>query len=286
MIIDYPAYTKESFIKSLVHFYGSSIADAPMTKSDDDLYLVSLNYCSHYDDDDCGFTYINAKTGETVSDTWTTRGACPSWYSYLRCPIYIAIEKGYVSKQMWDDYCEKNWLELLNGLANMIEKYGIDPEMQRKYHLDGLWLPCTVSKRCRTYKGVDATLIGFVQEYDSYHGKNVWKAKILGNDNQIHTCGISLPKVDWKPVAERMRELISKDVESETELLQAVLGKPVDTENLVDIREKAKEDKYINFMNDKMPKLIEWCKSKAPEKTEEEIKEWAQSIFARKYPRR
>ena len=67
MIIDYPAYTKESFIKSLVHFYGSSIADAPMTKSDDDLYLVSLNYCSHYDDDDCGFTYINAKTGETVS---------------------------------------------------------------------------------------------------------------------------------------------------------------------------------------------------------------------------
>ena len=64
--------TKEQFIaNNLFRFIGCGCQDeCPKTKSEDDLYLVSLEYFGRYEDDDCNFTYMSVRTALST----TTRG--------------------------------------------------------------------------------------------------------------------------------------------------------------------------------------------------------------------
>ena len=62
---------KQEFINNnLFKFIGCGCqGDCPTTKSEDNLYLIGLEYFGRYEDDDCHFMYVNSETGEITTDT-------------------------------------------------------------------------------------------------------------------------------------------------------------------------------------------------------------------------
>lgn len=279
--------TKEQFRQKFFNFCGCNCYnECPQTKSDDNLYLVSLNYCGHYEDDDCYFTYINSETGQYSYDTWTTRGACPSFSCYLRMPAQDAVKAGYLSGELLEEKIETSWKNHLNSTIDMMFK-----DIYRFREYIGNWnfanVPCTVSNRCRKYKGDGIFLCAFeVKPYMSWKRHNEYKAKVLGTDNKIYTVSLSHVQLKEDAVNELKDKLYAMvGTITDEQVLKSVFPYiNLNIEDYVDIEAEAKLKKYLDFKTSKMPGLIEWCKSKAPEKSEDEIKQWAESIFEKKYP--
>lgn len=284
---------KSDFISQNFGFFGCSCHnECPTTLSNDNLVLMGLDYHGHYEDDDCYFTYINAMTGEISHDTWSTRFGCPAFNSYLRVWWQDAIESGLISGKMAWDAINKRWMEAIETELNWIITQPSFYYVARRYGIDNLNIPCVVGNRCRDYKG-KATLLRFVEVESSFspygpYGRRIVrtdaKAKVLGEDGNIYTIGHQLAQIDLSDIVRRFRKLVNEDFESTSVWASIFPFTQVDLSEAKDVKEDIKKSKYEDFKASKMPGLIDWCRSKAPEKSEEEIIEWAEKIFARKYP--
>lgn len=272
--------TKEKFISNLFNFLGCS-PDCPNTKSKDDLYLISCNYHGLYEDDFCEFDYMNAKTGEITHNSWSTSYAAPHFNSFLRMSVPDAVEAGYISKEMYDKYCNDEWRAYLNGFIinttyNISNLYN---EMRTQ-----LQIPCTIRTISRKYKG-SCTFIELYEVTDSYTGQRSRQAKIVGLDGKIYT--VKPSHVDADDVLKELREKWMSMIDTITDTKELTCMVPLCNfclDDCVDVEFEKKQAKYDMFMNSKLPALKEWCRSKEPTKTDEEIEEWAIKIFKRKYP--
>ena len=268
-------------------FYGCNCSsECPKVKSEDNLYLIGVNYRGLYEDDYCTFLYLNAETGKEESDQWTTAGACPHFNSYLRMTVPAAHEAGYISDEVYNNFvnaCWEKYLESvvhdLTNLPHYIPDFPVVNMIGRELNIP------VVVDRGRKYRGA-GTLLQLVKEQDGpwvYRNRGYHiVAKVLGEDNMIHF--ISPAYLDTTEAMKAISCQITSILETNPDDSAALTGvypfTTIDTENIMD----EKQVKYNAFKESKMPGLIEWCREKAPEKTEEEIKEWAEHIFARKYP--
>lgn len=277
----------EYIAHEIFKFYGCNCSSkCPKAKSEDNLYLIGLNYSSHYEDDDCSFSYLNAETGEVVHDTWTTRFACPCFSSYLRMTVPTAHEAGYISDEVYNNFVNARWEKYLESvvhdltnLSHYIPDFPVVNMIGRELNIP------VVVDRGRKYRGT-GTLLQLVPEQDGpwvYRNRGYHiVAKVLGEDNLIHF--INPAYLDTTEATKAITCQLTSILETNPDDSIALTGVyPFNTVNTEDILDE-KQVKYNTFKESKMPGLIEWCREKAPEKTEEEIKEWAEHIFARKYP--
>lgn len=267
--------------------YGCGCSsECPKVKSEDNLYLIGLNYRGLYEDDYCTFWYLNAETGEQTSDSWTTAGACPYFGSYLRMMVPDAHEAGYISDDVYNKFVNDRWNSYLDSvvhdltnLPHYIPDFPVVNMIGRELNL-----PVMVN-RGRKYRGA-GTLLELVKEQDGpwvYRNRGYHLvAKVLGEDNVIHFINPAYLDTDeaMKAISYQLTAILETNPE-DTEVLTSVY--PFTKVNTNDILDE-KQIKYNAFKESKMPGLLDWCREKAPEKTEEEIKEWAERIFARKYP--
>lgn len=68
----------------------------------DKIFFVGRNYCGHYEDDDCYFTYWNEVEKKFEDDMWSTRFAAPS-YDLYEMPIAFGAgwEAGMIDKEAY-----------------------------------------------------------------------------------------------------------------------------------------------------------------------------------------
>lgn len=283
---------KSDFIASKIFkLYGCNCwNECPTTKSDDNLYLIGLDYHGHYEDDDCYFSYLNALTGEVVTDTWTTRFAAPAFSTYLRMMVPDAHKAGFIPDDIYNSYVDACWkhhlMQLVNDLTR-IPKCLCEYTSRAMINRD-LNIPVEITKG-RKYRG-HATLLRLFEESDGYwmqyNRGNHMMAKVLGEDNKIYI--IKPEYIDstdiLTKIKNRLTNIVLNGVEDSNDLLNIYPFVEVDTTNAVDVRLQKHLEKYNAFRENHMPKLIDWCRSKRPEDTDEAIKTWAASIFARKYP--
>lgn len=281
--------TKEQFIaNNLFRFIGVNCLDeCPTTKSDDDLYLVECEYFGRYEDDDCNFVYMDAKDGSLKHDTWTTRGACPHFNTYLRMPVWKAVEAGYIDKKMVDDYIDFRWEGFKNQQACSIARYLNDMAEQVEHHSKTLNIPCTVSNRCRKYKG-DGILVRIIARRNPY---TPWAkypehfAKVLGNDGNIYTVSAGSVTVDLELIRQKLIAMIPtlKDTEEYYNIFPMV-----DVENelrvAIDVDHHVKMEKYYATKAEKFPGLLEWCKNTKPEMDAIALRDWAEHIYRKNNP--
>ena len=285
---------KTDFIAhGIFKLYGCNCwSECPNIKSDDDLYLVSLNYRGLYEDDYCTFWYLNAVTGEMVSDSWTTAGACPHFNSYLRMMLPDAHKAGFVPDEVYNNFIESRWRYYLASVVKDLTKlptFFSDFSSTRMIGCD-LNIPVNVTGG-RKYRGA-ATLLKFVKESDgpwmySNRGYHLM-AQILGEDNRIYLVRpsyIDATKTMAK-VSEKLEAIIATNPEDSSTLTKIYPFTDVDTSTAVDVNEQKRLDKYNAFRQAKMPNLIAWCREKKPNESDEYIEQWAAQIFSRKYPMR
>lgn len=277
--------TKQEFINNnLFKFIGCGCqGECPTTKSEDNLYLIGLVYSGRYEDDDCYFSYVNAETGEITTDTWTTRGACPGFHSYLRPTVQTAVENGWLSQEWLDNYVADKWKgkkiavinELTDNLRHLTESFD---DVQ-------LSLPVEISNRCRKFKESAGILLSAKKVRISYGWNNYEvQAKVLGSDHKIYT--ININNCSCKTLDDLRKELT--DMVDEFEDTQAIYDyivnyNKVDVSGCTDIDNEKAAAKEADFKEKKMLDLIAWCKSKAPEKSYEDIMEWAEKIYNKNY---
>ena len=271
--------------------YGCSCSsECPKVKSDDNLYLIGLNYRGLYEDDYCTFWYLNAETGEQTSDSWTTAGACPCFDSYLRMMVPDAHNAGYISDEVYNKFVNDRWNSYLKSVAHdltTINQYIPDFPVVNMIGRE-LNIPVVINGG-RKYRG-KATLLELIKEQDGpwvYRNRGYHvAARILGEDNNIYIVRPSYIDASdiMETIAGKLNAIIEANPEDSEELTNIYPFVSVDTSSAVDVKAQQKLDKYNAFKESKMPGLIEWCRSKAPEKSEDEITEWAEKIFARKYP--
>jgi DNA-binding Lrp family transcriptional regulator len=281
--------TKEQFIRTnLFRFIGCNcVNECPKTKSEDDLYLIGIEYFGRYEDDDCDFTYMNAKDGSIVVTTWTTRFAAPHFNTFLRMPVLDAIEAGYIDKKMVDDYIDAHWQGFKNQQASSIARNLTDMAEKVASHGKTLNIPCIVSNRCRKYKG-DGILIRIVARHNPY---NPWAkypeyfAKVLGNDGNIHTVSAGSVTVDLELIRKKLTAMVStlKDTEDLYSIFPMV---NIDNELLiaVDIDHQARMEKYYATKAEKFPGLLEWCRKTKPEMDAIALRDWAERIYHKNNP--
>ena len=276
---------KEQFVKnSLFQFLGCGCqGKCPTTKSEDNLYLIGLVYYGRYEDDDCYFSYVNAETGEITTDTWTTRGACPGFHSYLRPTVQTAVENGWLSQEWLDNYVADKWKgkkiavinELTDNLRHLTESFD---DVQ-------LSLPVEISSRCRKFKEPTGILLSAKKVSIPYDwGNYEVRAKVLGSDHKIYT--INIDNCSCKTLDDLRKELTDMvDKFNDTNEIREYIANynKVDITGCVDVEEEKAAAKNEEFKAKKMGELIEWCKDKAPEKSDTEIMEWAEKIYQRKY---
>lgn len=278
---------KNDFISKNFGFYGCNAwTDCPSTLSDDKKILLGLDYTGHYEDDDCSFKYMNVETGEITYDGWTTRGACPAFNSYLRLWWRDAVKQGVIPENMVTDLIDKKWYEYIESRLQGYENKGnFYYAIYEPFGLEEVNVPCVVSNRCRSYKG-EGVLLRYVKEENNFGYRRSWdiKAKVLGTDGKIYTMGAQLAQVDLKAIVDMFRSKVDENMTSPSTTWSACFPMvQVNTDDAVDVKEKAKQDKEMAFFNKKMPELIEWCKSKKPEESQEFIEQWAARIYRRKY---
>lgn len=279
--------------REIFKFYGCNCeSECPKVKSNDNLYLIGLNYRGLYEDDDCSFWYLNSETGEVVSDTWSTRYAAPNFSTFLRMTVPAAHEAGYISDEVYNSFVDARWKGYLATLFHDLTNLPTFLSDFTSTMLIGRDLNIPVSiNRGRKYRG-NAILLKFVKEADGpwvYRNRGYHlMAQILGNDNRIYLVRPSyidatdtMVNIDGK-----LKDILKTNPEDTAELTGVYPFMEVDTSTAVDDKEEKKQAKYNAFKESKMPGLIEWCRAKAPEKTEEEIKAWAEKIFAKNHPMR
>ena len=277
------AMTKDKYISSeLFKHYGIRLgSELPTCKSDDDLYLVSCDYHGRYEDDDCYFIYLNAKTGKTEHNTWTTRGACPNFKTYLRMTVYAAVEAGYISREMYEEYTNRCWYNymvntaerLSNSVHDMIEAY---------HNATEEWGVKVTVNRGRKYRG-EGVIVGTKQVGGWKWEKPHTAYKVLGTDNRIYTIETYYVAIPCSEVREEMMKVVNAGCEDTKDLIACIPHTEVDLKDAVDVDEEKAKAKQEALKAEKIPQLIEWCKNRAPEKSEEEIVAWAEKIFNRTY---
>ena len=277
--------TKQEFINNnLFRFIGCNCySDCPTTKSADNLYLIGLEYFGRYEDDDCYFSYVNAETGEITSNSWSTRGACPHFNTYLRPTVKTAVENGWLSKEWYEGYVETHWRDYKLERIHNLTRYLSD--LMEVFKDDQLSLPVEISKRCRKFKEPTGVLLSTERVRISYGWNNFeTRAKVLGSDNKIYT--IQLSSCTCSALADIRKHLTGMvDYIQDTKEIYDFIHNynKVDITGCVDVEKEKAAAKEAEFKEKKMQELIEWCKSKEPEKSNEDIREWAEKIFNRKY---
>ena len=276
---------KQEFINNnLFRFTGCGCqGDCPTTKSEDNLYLIGLEYFGRYEDDDCYFAYVNAETGEITTNSWSTRGACPSFNTYLRPTVKTAVENGWLSQEWVDNYVDTKWngkkISVINDLTHDLR------HLTEVFKAEPLSLPVEISNRCRKFKEPTGVLLSAETVRIPYGWNNFeTHAKVLGSDNKIYT--IQLSSCTCKVLDALREELISivDHIQDTKEIYDFIRNyNKVDITGCVDVEEEKAAAKEAEFKEKKMGELIEWCKSKEPEKSDEDIREWAEKIFNRKY---
>jgi hypothetical protein len=281
--------TKEQFITNkLFHFIGSnSYNDCPKTKSEDDLYLVSLEYFGRYEDDDCNFLYMSSKDGSLHHDGWSTRGACPSFKSYLRMTVNDAVAAGYMPKEFVDNYIDDTWLRFKGTVIDDLTRYLTDLSEKVVNRGKTLNIPCTVSNRSRKYKG-EGVLIRIARRrvYHPYYGNDYENvAKVLGTDGKIYTVSTNSVDINMETIKERLVKMIPT-IEDTNEFYD--IFPMVDlTDELavaVDVDHAAQMDKWYSRKADKFPGLLEWCKKTKPELDPIALRNWAEKVYRKNNP--
>ena len=276
--------TKQEFINNnLFKFIGCNCySDCPTTKSADNLYLIGMEYFGRYEDDDCYFSYVNAETGEITTDSWSTRGACPNFKTYLRPTVKTAVENGWLSQEWVDSYVNIKWhgkkiaviRDLTDDLYHLTETF---KDVQ-------LSLPVEISSRCRKFKESTGILLG-AKVSIPYGWKNYEiQAKVLGSDRKIYTININNCSCS---TLKKLREELTNRVDefNDTNEIREYIANynKVDITDCVDVEKEKAAAKEAEFKEKKMLDLIAWCKSKAPEKSYEDIMEWAEKIYKKNY---
>ena len=279
--------TKADFIKNELFYHrGCGLGDYRESglPSKDNLYLINIDYHSYYDDDDCYFTYINAETGEVEHDSWTTRGACPCWDSYVRMDAREALEKGYLSQEKFDAMCTKFWNTYVADFVNKVtHDAGALAKMIYNELPDGrIGMTCKVSSRSRKFNGTEGVVLGYKPVWDKWNEEWCSRVKVMGMDFKIYTVRPDHVQIDMETIRTKMYEVIGQtdDLASVLKLFPAM---NLSTEGMVDVEEQEKWNKFYEVKAQKMPGLIEWCKDKKPDDTPDQIFQWASSIFNRKY---
>lgn len=277
--------TKQEFINNnLFKFIGCNCeTECTTTKSEDNLYLIGLYYSGSYEDDDCYFSYVNAETGEITSDTWTTRAACPGFHTYLRPTVKTAVENGWLSQEWVDNYVTTKWngkkISVINDLTHDLR------HITEVFADKQLSLPVEISNRCRKFKESTGILLSAKKVRIPYGWNNYEvQAKVLGSDNKIYT--INFFHCTCKVLDDLRDELINHvDEFDDTQAIYdyIVNYNKVDVSGCTDIDNAKAAAKEADFKEKKMLDLIAWCKSKAPEKSYEDIMEWAEKIYNKNY---
>ena len=113
--------------KAIVSHEGNTPSNTPRVVFEiakygaDNIYMTLRDYHSHYDDDDCYFSYYNNVTGETFSDSWTTRFAAPPFDLYECVSLGLAI---FAELPVNEDYVKSlkdNFLDVkIKALGNTV----------------------------------------------------------------------------------------------------------------------------------------------------------------------
>jgi len=281
--------TKDQFIaNNLFRFIGCGCQDeCPKTKSEDDLYLVSLEYFGRYEDDDCNFVYMSAKDGSLHHDTWTTRFAAPGFGTFLRMTVQDAVAAGYMPKEFLDNYIDASWLHYKASVVADLTRYKTDLSEKVVAHDKTLNIPCTVSNRCRKYKG-DGILIRIIRRrnhYYSYGEHYDYFAKVFGTDGKIYTVSANAVDFDMEIIKNRLAKMIPtiKDTTEFYDIFPMVnLTKELAV--AVDVDHVAQMEKWYNRKAEKFPGLLEWCKNTKPELDSIELRNWAEKIYRKNNP--
>ena len=281
--------TKDQFIaNNLFRFIGCACQDeCPKTKSEDDLYLVSLEYFGRYEDDDCNFTYMSAKDGSLHHDNWTTRCAAPSFGTFLRMTVQDAVAAGYMPKEFLDNYVDAAWLHYKASVVADLTRYKND--LSEKVVKTGrtLNIPCTVSNRCRKYKG-DGILIRIVRRRNyhySYGDHYDYFAKVFGTDGKIYTVSANSVEFDMEVIKNRLAEMIPtvKDT-AEFYSIFPMIDLTDELAVAVDVDHAAQMEKWYSLKAEKFPGLLEWCKKTKPELDAIALRDWAEKIYCKNNP--
>ena len=281
--------TKEQFISAnLFQFIGCNCyEECPKTKSEDDLYLVSLEYFGRYEDDDCNFVYMNAKDGSIHTDTWTTRCAAPHFNTFLRMTVQDAVEAGYMPKEHLDNYINCMWENFKAYVARSITLFKNEMSEKVAKHGKTLNIPCVVGNRCRKYKG-EGYLIRIVKRRDQYlhYGDHYnYFAKVLGTDGKIYTVGAASVGIDMVAIRKRLFSMLPTltDTNQLYDIFPIVdLGEELT--HAVDVEFASKVEKWQSYKAVKFPGLLEWCKKTKPEMDNMELHDWAEKIYRKNNP--
>ena len=148
-----------------------------------------------------------------------------------------------------------------------------------------LSLPVDISNRCRKFKESTGILLSAKKVRIPYGWNNFeTHAKVLGSDNKIYT--IQLSSCTCPALADIRKYLtgIVDHIQDTKEIYDFIHNyNKVDITGCVDVEEEKVAAKEAEFKEKKMGELIEWCKSKEPEKSDEDIRKWAEKIFNHKY---
>lgn len=268
------------------------------------------DYHGKYEDDYCTFVYINNITGESFSDHWTTAGACPNFGLYECVTLQKAVQAGLpINPAIYESFrkvVRGEAIGLLHMYENPLDLYHeTTPQVGRlvtinrgrkwqgtgylmeikhnTYHPAGRWSPVKTHTAV-VFDPTTNTIHEANADYAVYADQEQFKAEFEAwvdaklEGTTIEDVMPSFHSFNYNMVSKLhpcvfYREYIERHPMPSTE----GASYPVQDEKVA---------KYEAYKASQMPKLIEWCRSKAPEKTEEELVAWANKIFTHNHPMR
>lgn len=268
------------------------------------------DYHGKYEDDYCTFVYINNVTGETFSDHWTTAGACPNFSLYECVHLQKAVQAGLsINPTIYESFRKVVRGEAI-GLLDIYKKvrdmyHDTHPQVGRlvtirggrkwkgtgylmeikhsNYHPAGRWSSVDTYTAV-VFDPITNTIQEANAEYTVYADQEQFKAEFEAWVDA---------KLEGTTIEDVMPSFHSFNYNMVSKLHPCVFYREYIESHPMPSTEGAtypvrdeKQAKYNAFKESKMPDLIEWCRTKAPEKTEEEIKDWAEKIFAKNHPMR
>lgn len=272
-------------------------------KDNETLYKIGEHYESHYDDDDSTFLCYDAETKSLCTREWTTRFACPSYYSYPKIDIEDGIRDG---KVLVEDVANAmmDWLDDSKEISRRAKNI-IDGDLRTEVRYN---LPCTV-KGGRKYKG-DAILIDVERkEFGMGYGRTgaQYIARLLTPEGSIAnatSCYVHV-KLSEEEIMERMKgNLLAMDkialcrsmfkVCSNDEfrtfrkyVYDALFPICHDYDEAVDkalqADKEAKQNKHLQWLKERRVGLLGWCRTTFEGKSEDEIQCICDRIMKKKY---
>lgn len=268
------------------------------------IFLFSKNYSSHYEDDDCNFTYWDEQKKEFFNDGWSTRYAAPN-FDYYEMPINFSdgwnmelIDKLEYLKIIKAQHIKN--LDKVSFDANIAKNYKLRVKVDggRKWKGEGILINVEES----SYRYAAPMFRNHCEGY----GVNTTYIAIIWNpiDNTINRC-------NYKYVEFLDSEEIMKEYKNWAEIaINSALVDNIDettfdlkvnysfenfmenkyknsifnniAENAYDPEEEERKRKASEFRASKMPGIIEWVKNNTDKKGEE-IMKLAIHIFNKKY---